>query len=196
MAEMGRMCSLPIGGTGPAMTHDAVIAWARDASPRASIVYALGHLPCWAKGPKAMRMLADRRLVDLHCDRSHDPKRYVAVRTSKAWPREGLDRPSIMRVPRDSGPEMARLLEILREDAAEGLPCRSNAELAMLADLRSRDRVKYLLGELERAGAITRRDVRQLPGRIVTISATGASTGTMDAPAQGLAGRRFQEGKA
>lgn len=166
-----------LGGDGMAMLADAVTAWVKAAAPGQQIVYATGHLPAWSKGPGRMRDLACEGYVHLVCDRKPDPKQYVAQRTSMAWREEAAPQRRIARAVASYEAEVARLYDVLRELAAEGAPCPSNAELAREIGLETAQQGAYALSCLVKADKVINRPVEGPPYRVITIVSGGRRTG-------------------
>ncbi len=166
-----------LGGDGAVMLADAVDAWVSAARSGDEIVYGIGHLPTWSKGPARMREMAARGFVHLFHDRSHSPKHYVAQRGSKPWSEAALlPPPRIARAVPCYAAHLAALSRHLAEIAAARLPCPSNADLAALLDLPTAKTAEYLLRVLTRSGAIARTPVQGPPYRIITIVKTGERT--------------------
>ncbi|MHA3791478.1 hypothetical protein [Sphingomonas sp. YL-JM2C] len=164
-----------IGGNGACAQAEAIEAWAAQAEAGAECVYAIGHLPVWAKGPTAMRLLAERGLVHPYQDRAWTPKHYVARRLGRPW--AGAVRPIqiVRRVACLTG-LLGPLLELLTEAAEEGAPCPTNAALAAALGIEPRQ-AAYLMVCLVRAGSIAVALRAGPPFRIVTIVQRGISTG-------------------
>lgn len=164
-----------IGGDGAAAQVATIEGWAAGAIAGAECVYAIGHLPVWAKGPRLMRDLADRGFVHLFHDRKPEPKHYVARRTGRPW--MGAPRPiRIARGVTCLTPMLGPLMALLTEAAEARSPCPGNAELAAELQVTKRQ-AAYLMCCLARAHSIETRLMSEPPFRIVTIVKTGKSTG-------------------
>jgi hypothetical protein len=172
---MGVVAPIGFGGAGAVMLADAAVAWAKAAKPGDELVYAIGHLPAWSQTPKRLRELDDLGLVFCFQDGSKTPKHYVVRRLSKAWvaPKPA---PRIAREIADAGDEKARLLKVLKRAARAGRPCPYNRDLAIEADLSDGDRASYLLKLLVKDGVIVNEPSEWMPGRQITICATGRQT--------------------
>jgi len=72
------------------------------------------------------------------------------------------------------------MLAVLTEAAGAGAACPSNIALARALDLKSRDRAQYLINRLCRAGLIRVASASSFDGRVVTIVATGETTGARE----------------
>jgi len=164
-----------IGGNGACAQAEAIEDWIAAARPGDECVYAIGHLPVWARGPKAMRAMAERGLVHPYMDRAPQPKHYVARRLSARW--TGAPRP--MRIARRAAclaGMIAPLLELLTEAAETGAACPTNATLATALGISQRQ-AAYLMVCLVRAASIRVDLLGAAPWRIVTIVGRGISTG-------------------
>lgn len=175
---IGAMEGGVFGGSADAavMLLTDVKAWLASAPAGAELVYASGvHLPIWAKGPALMRDMAALGIVELFHQRpSRGQKHYIARMTG----REVRDFGQPMA--RTRSDEESRLLDLLTECADNGHLCPSNAALATELDLTDGLRASYLLGCLEKRGLITREATDWVPGRIVTIVATGKATAAIE----------------
>lgn len=164
-----------IGGDGAAAQVGTIEAWVAGRSAGAECVYAIGHLPVWAKGPKLVRDLAERGFVHLFHDRKPNPKHYIARRTGRPW--NGAITP--LRIAREVSclsPVLAPMMDRLIELAEAGAPCPSNAQWADELGVTKRQ-AAYLFCCLGRANAISVRLVTEPPFRVVTVIKSGKSTG-------------------
>jgi hypothetical protein len=207
--QIGALDASPSWGVeGATMTVAAVEAWASTAQPGDELVYAIGHLPAWSKGPGRVRELdADGYVFAFH-DRSHTPKHYVARRLGKTWPKAKAQPkakevspavapapapqaapvafasrpPRVARPVPDCRPYLAPLLRELTKLAAKGKPCPTDRELAKRIGLgetvEARNRVPGLLQTLIHEGKIRRRPCPRPVFRIITIVASGDRTGS------------------
>ncbi|KKC24910.1 hypothetical protein WP12_16945 [Sphingomonas sp. SRS2] len=179
--ELGELLGFHrIGGDAAVMLPDAVTAWVRGAGNGTSIVYAVGHLPTWSKGPSAMRELCARGFVNLTCKRDVAPKQYIAQRTSKPWIEAAQAAPA-RRTARPVpcyAAHLAELMMLIAEWSAAETPMPTNSEIAGLLGLDRGVQVAYLLGVLDKANQIRRRTIDGPPHRIITVVKTGLSTGT------------------
>jgi hypothetical protein len=156
-----------------------VMAWLKTAMPDAELVYATGHLPVWSKAPARMRAAAEVGLVALFQDRpKRGIKHYIAHRTAREW--FDFMAPAALTAGHTRTDEENRLLDLLIECADNGHLCPSNAALAGELDLTDGLRASYLLGCLEKQGLITREPTDWVPGRIITIVATGKATAAIE----------------
>lgn len=164
-----------IGGNGACAQTEAIEDWIASVGPGAECVYAVGHLPVWANGPKLVRTLAERGLVHPYQDRATDPKHYVARRLARPW-NGPVRRLRIVRRAACLSGLLGPLLELLTEAAEQGGACPTNAALAVELGIAQRQ-AAYLMVCLVRAGSIRVELLKAAPFRIVTIIQRGISTG-------------------
>lgn len=165
-----------IGGDSLSAARDDVDDWAAAAKAGESCLYAIGHLPGWARGAKHMRLLCEQGFVELRQYRLRElMTQYVAVRTARPW--LGAVRP--IRIAREIS-AIARLIPALLERldalAEAGAPCPTNSEIAEELGITVRQ-AAYLFCCLEEAGAIRRELLKAAPYRVIIIVKTGRSTG-------------------
>lgn len=158
-----------------AISAEDFARWLDSAQAGARLEYAEGPeeprgFPVW----RAVSAAVCARQVSAHRTRTGRGFSFLVERRP-----EPAAAPAARQFPADS--DEARLLSLLNEVATEGGLCPCNAEIAAglglcgLSKARARERARYLLNKLRRAGAIR---VSERPGerRIVTIVATGKRT--------------------
>lgn len=158
-----------------------VEAWVNSARHGDEILYAMDRYPKQALGPKRLRAFYDLGMVELFGRRLDNVWHCFARRTMAQ--REGAVWPIAVDAAEPVTPavkEAARLLGELREVANDGLPCPSNAQLAAAIDVMDSDRVSYLLKILRKWNAIAVELIDAEPRRLVTIVATGRTTGILE----------------
>jgi hypothetical protein len=163
-------------GTGLSASAE-VDAWAERAGIGEEIPYATGSLTAGAAAPARMRALAHAGIVVLFQRRINGMLHYFARRTAQPFPLTMLATAASKQPATHD--EAQRVLLVLKRVAAKGGPCPSNRELAKLAELRDGDQASYRLRCLRDAGLIRMHATAQLPGRQVTIAATGKTTGVL-----------------
>lgn len=157
---------------------DDLQAWARDASPGASLCLGVAASVPPATQP-ALRALSDAGLIDI-ARRRVGPERFSFVvqrRSARFGDRQHTaPRRGGMRA-RRAGTIERRILKLLLTAAARGLPCPTNATIAHLVGLRDELAASYRLRKLQERGLI-RIAVPADPRlyRVVTIVASGKTT--------------------
>lgn len=160
-------------------------AWLADAVPRARAIYASGQdLPRDAEGVVLARAWADQGLVRLFSERDPGDSRRFRWLIEKVGPVQAPDR---------TGQEVDRcaaraVLRLLRDAALRGAECPSNAQIARHMGWplqRGRARAQYLIGKLERDGAIAVESRGTCLPRLVTILVPGTGKGRTTGSASG-----------
>jgi hypothetical protein len=161
-----------------AVTAEAALEWARHARPGEKFVYFSGAvlieaLPIVA----AVRKLHDcGEVLFVQERRGESVRDYCIIKRRNVEPARPRSR-GVARSGYWVGDEQLEdLMAVLRRLAARGLDCPGNARLAEMAGLKDAESARYRLGLLAQAGRIEVRTPPEGP-RIVTITATGLSTG-------------------
>ncbi len=173
------MDSAMFGGAALGMLKSEAAAWLRRAQPGAELLYAIGCTPpVWAGAAKLLRDMEAAGVVALSVERpARGVKHYIARRSAVPVPATVAARPVLRPARAD---DQQRMLDLLIDHADDARPCPSNADLAAALELTDGLRASYLLGCLEASGAIFREASAWMPGRIVTIVASGRATGIME----------------
>lgn len=158
-----------------ALTEDAIERWMAGAKPGDELVYARGAQLIQSAGVRALQRHHDHGRVTFKQKRNGPfDTSYIAERLAEARrpaPAARLDRP----VFGEDNDELALLMAHLRRLATSGQPCPTNRELGAAIDVKSPDRVAYLLRKLISARRIKVEAVSR-ERRVVTICATGKTT--------------------
>lgn len=149
--------------------------WLQQAPPGTSLVWALGEVQPAAGHPTrdAVDQARSAGFIQTHNQRQDNGAMgYLArrVRLREADAAQAEAGPAL------TGDEQA-CLEMLTALAERAAPCPSNAALSRRLGLKNRFGAKYLLAKLAGLGVIRIRRAATDGPRIVTISATGQSTG-------------------
>ena len=154
---------------------ETIQEWMETARAGDEIHYCSDFIPRRAPGPRHVRALYDRGLVEIYGRRIGGVWHYIARRTRAqfVW----IDRLATIAPATAAQIEAERLLEALRLAAERGQPCPANALLGRALGRGSGDRVSYLFKLLRHRGAILVEPIAEEPKRRVTIVATGQSTG-------------------
>ena len=159
-----------------AASIETIQEWMEAARAGDEIHYCSDFIPRRAAGPRHVRALYDRGLVEIYGRRIDGVWHYIARRT-RARDFVWIDELSTIAPATAAQLDAERLLEALRLAADRGQPCPANALLGRALGLGSGDRVSYLFKLLRRQGAIQVEPIAEEPKRRVTIVATGQSTG-------------------
>lgn len=163
------------------MQVDQLHSWAARARPGEDVVYDTGIRPGEAIGA-AVRNLHDSGLVTMTAKRVDGQFRFIAQRLADPRPSQRA-----ARVPEHRGRFALRAVKgrrtverliyrLLVEAARRGLPCPTNAEIAIRVGLSGAVAASYRMRRLVAAGRIAVEEPSPLERRVVTIMATGKRT--------------------
>ena len=163
------------------MQPDQFRSWAERARPGDDVVYATGVRPGDAIGA-AVRALHESGLVTMTAKRVDGGFRHIAQRLADPRPTVRVAKGAEQRgrfAKRDvkGRRTVERLIyKILVEAARRGVPCPTNAEIAIRVGLSGAVAASYRMRRLVASGRIEVDEPSPLERRVVTIVATGKRT--------------------
>lgn len=168
-----------------AVSAEAALEWARHAKPGEKFIYYTG--PCLIQAlpvVAAARQLHEAgEVIFVQERRGPGVRDYVMLKRRNAEPVRPASRgPAFERAPGCKvDDDLEDLMAVLRRLAAKGLECPSNARLADMAGLKDAESARYRLTVLQSTRRI---EVKTTSAgqRIITIVASGLSTGTGGRP--------------
>ncbi|MBA15547.1 MAG: hypothetical protein CMN73_04240 [Sphingomonas sp.] len=146
---------------------EALARWVREAAPGSELRYAWGQVePRTAAAWAMVQELTAAGLVTPLQRRADGQREWIIRKRAPVAVRVAAGRPD----------PAAAMLAHLTDCASRGLPCPTNAALAVALNLRDGDAARYLIRRLIVEGAIRVRHIGPRAPRLVTIVASGKCT--------------------